>query len=153
MHCAKYGWNRPSGSGEEAFYISSMYFCYLIIISPWEKVWPFIGRNLNPLYPRPKIKISLFDVGHRPSEKPASWVFLVAFCRILFFFFSDIFCFPSPKNALCQIWLKLGQWFWRRRFLNFVNIFSLFRYYLPLENNVALHLIKLDSPSPKDPLF
>ena len=22
---------------------------------------------------------------------------------------------PSPKNALCQVWLKLTQWFWRRR--------------------------------------
>ena len=40
---------------------------------------------------------------------------------------------PSPKDALCQVWLKLDQWFWRRRFLNFVNVFSLFRNYLPLE--------------------
>ena len=21
---------------------------------------------------------------------------------------------PSPKNALCQVWLKLANWFWRR---------------------------------------
>ena len=21
---------------------------------------------------------------------------------------------PSPKDALCQVWLKLAQWFWRR---------------------------------------
>jgi hypothetical protein len=21
---------------------------------------------------------------------------------------------PSPKNDLCQVWLKLAQWFWRR---------------------------------------
>jgi hypothetical protein len=21
---------------------------------------------------------------------------------------------PSPKNDLCQLWLKLVQWFWRR---------------------------------------
>ena len=39
----------------------------------------------------------------------------------------------SPKNALCQVWLKLTQWFCRRRFLYFVNVFSIFRYYLPLE--------------------
>jgi hypothetical protein len=25
---------------------------------------------------------------------------------------------PSPKDDLCQVWLKLGQWFWRGRFLN-----------------------------------
>ena len=22
---------------------------------------------------------------------------------------------PSPKDALCQVWLKLAQWFWKRR--------------------------------------
>ena len=59
---------------------------------------------------------------------------------------------PSPKDALCQIWSKLAQWFCRRRFLNFVNVFSLFRNYLPLEKGGALHLIKLESPSPKDAL-
>ena len=30
---------------------------------------------------------------------------------------------PSPKDAFCQVWLKLAQWFWRRRFLQFVNVF------------------------------
>ena len=59
---------------------------------------------------------------------------------------------PSPKDALCQVWLKLAQWFWRRRFFNFVNVFSLFRNYLPLEKGGALHLNKLESPSPKDAL-
>ena len=56
----------------------------------------------------------------------------------------------SPKNALCQIWLNLAQWFLRRRYLNFVNVFSLFRNYLPLEKGAALHLNKFESPSPKD---
>ena len=60
--------------------------------------------------------------------------------------------FPSPKDALCQGWLKLAQWFWRRRFLNFVNVFSLFHYYLPLEKGGTLHLNKLESPSPRDTL-
>ena len=59
---------------------------------------------------------------------------------------------PSPKNALCQIWLKLAHWFWRRRFFNFVNVFSLFPNYLPLKKGGALHLNKLESPSPKDAL-
>ena len=30
-----------------------------------------------------------------------------------------------------QVWLKLAQWLWRIRYLNFVNVFSLFRNYLP----------------------
>ena len=34
--------------------------------------------------------------------------------------------FPSPKDALCQVWLKLAQMFWKRIFLNFINVFSLF---------------------------
>ena len=59
---------------------------------------------------------------------------------------------PSPKDALCQVWLKLAQWFWRRRFFNFVNVFSLFHYYLPLEKSRALLLNKLESPSPMDAL-
>ena len=58
---------------------------------------------------------------------------------------------PSPKNALCQVWLKLAQWFCRR-FLKFVNIFSLLRYYLSIEKGVALHLKKIKSPLPKDAL-
>ena len=45
----------------------------------------------------------------------------------------------------------MAQWFWRR-FLNFVNVFWLFRNYLPLENDRALHLNKLESPSTKDAL-
>ena len=49
-------------------------------------------------------------------------------------------------------WLKLTQWFWRRRFFNFVNVFSLFRNYLSLEEGRALHLNKLKIPSTKDDL-
>ena len=47
---------------------------------------------------------------------------------------------PSPKEAFCQVWLKLAQWFLKRRFLNFVNVFSLFGYYLPLENKAWLFI-------------
>ena len=38
----------------------------------------------------------------------------------------------AGKDALCQVWLKLAQWLWRRRFLNFVNVYLLFRNYLPI---------------------
>ena len=51
MLCAKFGWNWLSGSGEEDFWISSMYFRYFIIISPWRGVGPFIWTNLNSLHP------------------------------------------------------------------------------------------------------
>ena len=42
---------------------------------------------------------------------------------------------PSPKDALCQLWLKLAQWILRRRFLKFVIVFLLFRYYFSLEKD------------------
>ena len=52
MLCAKFGWNWPSGSREEDFLISSMYFRYFVIIPNWKRAGPFIWTNLNPLWPR-----------------------------------------------------------------------------------------------------
>ena len=60
--------------------------------------------------------------------------------------------FPSPKDALCQVWLKLAQWFWRRRFLKVVNLFLKFPNYLPFGKGVALHLNKLEFSWPRDTL-
>ena len=34
------------------FQISSMYFRYFVIISPWKRAWSFIWTNLNPHHPR-----------------------------------------------------------------------------------------------------
>ena len=48
MHCVKFGWNWPSGSGKKIFY----YFCYFIISSLLKRAGPFIWTNLNPLHPR-----------------------------------------------------------------------------------------------------
>ena len=53
---------------------------------------------------------------------------------------------------MCQVWLKLVQWLWRRRVFKIVNAFSLFPKYIPLEKDRVLHLNKLESPSPKDAL-
>ena len=51
---------------------------------------------------------------------------------------------PPPKDAFCQDWLKLAQWFWRRGiFFNIFNITLHFRFYLPLEKGVAIHSNKL----------
>ena len=55
------------------------------------------------------------------------------------------------QDSLCQVWLKLAQWFWRW-FFNFVNVFLLFLNYLFLEKGGALILNKLETPSPKDAL-
>ena len=90
------------------FIISSMYFRYFVIISAWKRVGPFIWTNLHPLHPLECFVPSLVEIG--------------------------------------------PQWFLRRRFFNFVNVFSLIRNYLPLEKGGALHLNKLKSPTPKDAL-
>ena len=60
--------------------------------------------------------------------------------------------FLSLKDALCWVWLKLAQSFLRKRFLNFVNVLSLLRNYLPFEKVMTLNFNKLESPSPKDAL-
>ena len=59
---------------------------------------------------------------------------------------------PSFKDALCQVWWKLAQSFWKRGLFNFVNVFLLSRNHLLLEKGWALHLNKLESPSPNDAL-
>ena len=45
------------------------------------------------------------------------------------FWLSLLLISPSPEDALCQVWLKLAQWLWRRRYLNFRQIIY-FRYFL-----------------------
>ena len=73
---------------------------------------------------------------------------------------------PSSKDALCLVLLKLAKWFLRRRFLNFVDVFSLFRSFLPSEciftilqlsplwegRDTSFEKKKLESSSPKDAL-
>ena len=50
MHCAKFGWNWPCGSGEEDFFL--MYFRYFLIIFPWKRTGSFIWTKLILLHPR-----------------------------------------------------------------------------------------------------
>ena len=93
-----------------------------VIISPWKRAGPFIWTNLNPLHPRMlcakfgwnwlsgfgeedflilSMYFSLFP-NYLPLEK--GWALHLNKLKS-----------PSPTDALCQVWLKLAQWFWRRR--------------------------------------
>jgi hypothetical protein len=49
--------------------------------------------------------------------------------------------------------VKIGQWFWRRRFLNDPTPFLHFCDYLPLEEDLALYMNKLEFPLPKDNVY
>ena len=53
---------------------------------------------------------------------------------------------------MCQVCLKLAQWFWRRRCFNFINVFFgvLLCDYRPLEKGRVLRLKKLESPTHKN---
>ena len=64
---------------------------------------------------------------------------------------------PLPKDALiCQVWLKLAQWF-KRRFLNFVYVFCYFIIISPWKRtwsfvctNLTLVLQVVDKARPRD---
>ena len=59
---------RPVVLEKKIFKMSSMYFSYFLIISPWEKAGPLIWTNLNPLYP--KMLCAMFGWNwHSGSEK------------------------------------------------------------------------------------
>ena len=49
-----------------------------------------------------------------------------------------------PKDAFSQLWLKLPQLFWRRRFFEIVNVFHYFVIMYPWKKGV-LHLKNLNS--------
>ena len=60
---------------------------------------------------------------------------------------------PLPKDALCQVCLKLAQWFsWRRFFLTWVIYFVYYVIISPWTKNIALRLNKIKSTLPKNVL-
>ena len=159
MLCAKFGWNWSFGSSDIFLKFCQCIFVFLVIISPWKNILPFIWINLNSLYPGMLCAKFSWNLPRGSGEED-------------FYIFVNIFSImhnylpfekggalqlkklesPSPKDALCQVWLKLAQWFWRRRFLHFRKYILLFHIYLPLEKSGGLHLHKLESPLPKDAL-
>ena len=49
-----------------------------------------------------------------------------------------------------QGWVEIGPVVLEEKISKFVNVFSLFRYYLPLEKGVVLYINKLERTSPKN---
>ena len=101
-------------------------FCNFVIISPWKRSGPFIWTNFNPLHPR----MLCAKFGWNGSVVLENFVNVFRYYWYLPLKKGGAFNWnklesPSHKNVLCQVWLKLALWFWRRRFSNFVNVFSL----------------------------
>ena len=129
--------------------------CYFNTIFPWKRVWPFIQKYTSVFFNEGYFLPSLVEIGHGVLEIK---IFRFRQCIFAISILSPLGkgCDPSFKNKLespslkdtfCQSWLKLAQWFWRRRnFFNFVNVFSIF-HHLPSEKVVAFHLYKVESPS------
>ena len=102
-----------------------MYFRYFEIIFPWKKAELFIWKNLNPLHSR-RICTKFGCNWLSGSGEEDFFNFVNVFSLFHYYLPLKKLEFSSPNDALCQIWLKLAQWFWRRRFLNFVNDFCYF---------------------------
>ena len=81
--------------------------------------------------------IRLYHNINKRREEPIFY-----FLRIKWFFMW------TKLNPLHPIMLCAFAWVWRR-FFNFVNLFSIFRNYLPFEKGEVFHLNKLESSSPK----
>ena len=118
---------------------------------PWTK--------LNPIHPR--MLCAKFGWIWLSGSGEADFYILSMYCR----FFMIIFPWKKLRPF---IWTNLNPlhsrmfcakfgWNWpsgsgEEDFLNFLNAFSLFRNYLPLEKGRALHLNKIESPSLKEAL-
>ena len=106
------------------FLISSMHFPYFVIISPWKRVGPFIWTNLNPL--DPKMLLAKFGWNWLSGSWEEDFLISSKYfpCNYLpLKKGGDLHLYklesPSPKDALWQVWLKLVDWFWRKRFFKF----------------------------------
>ena len=105
MLYTRFGWNWPCSTEVENFQIFSIYFFIILLLSPLEEgCWPLFVQI---------------------------WI-------------------PSTQGCFVPNLVEIGPVVLKREFLNIFNIILLFRFYLPFENGLALHLNKLESPSPKD---
>ena len=97
-----------------------MYFriIYFVIISPWKRAGHFIWKNLNPM------RCAKFDwnwpSGSGEDFKISSiyirhFVIISLWKRAKPFICTYLNPLNLSKDALCQVWLKLVQWFWRKR--------------------------------------
>ena len=104
--CDRFCGNWPSGSGEEDFYISSMYFRYFVIISRWKRKWPYIWIRI-PYWP------SGSEEDFLKFQQCILTILLLSSVRKGH---SSSFVqqeYPSHKDALCQVVLEKTMKMWK----------------------------------------
>ena len=92
---------------------------------------------------------SLIEIGPVVLEKK---IFKVCqFCLVISLFTGISGHGHSFEQTLNPLYPRMlcAQWFWRKRFLKFLNFVLPFYYYLPLEKSVALHFKLRESLSSK----
>ena len=115
MLWANNGWHWPSGSGEDFKfhqYIYSLIRYYL----PLKKSVAFHLNKLESLHPW---MLCAKCGWNRPSASAAE-DFLFSSMYFCYFSLSPLWKrrgeFPSPRDIMCLVWLKLAHRFWRRFF-------------------------------------
>ena len=107
----------------QCFFSVIFYFRYFVIISPREKVWPFIWRNLISLYPRmlfAKFGWNWSSFFRGGDFKCRQRIFAISLLPLLILYkqtrpFFEQTWIPFTKGILFGIWLNLAPRFWRRR--------------------------------------
>ena len=93
----------------------SIYFRYLVIISPWKRAWPLFLGNLKLL--QPKLLYAANFCWNWPSGYGED-IYILLFHNYLplekgVVLYLNKLKSPFLKDALCAVCLKLAPWFWR----------------------------------------
>ena len=100
MHCAMFCWNWPC---EKDFKISSMYFCFFVIISLWKRVGPAFEQTGIP-FAQGCIVLSIVENGPLVLEKKS-----FEFCQMYFRYFEIISLERGQGPLFKQNWVLNSQ--------------------------------------------
>ena len=128
MLCVNFGWNWPSSSEERILNIFKIILLFRYYI-PLEKGVVLHLNKLTWIHSTQKWFVpSLVEIGQLSDFGEDFWKNI----------FNNIsyFCYylplelgvalhlnklesPLPSDALCQVWLKLAQWFWKKKIFEY----------------------------------
>ena len=118
----KFSQNWPNGSREEDLWISLMYFCNFVIISPLKRTKSFICINLNPFHHKMIYAKFAWNWPSSYGEEDLL-ISLIYFCYFIIISpwkragpFIWAILNPFHLRMICaKFGCNWAQWFWRRR--------------------------------------